>query len=205
MLAQLVFWNVFGTVFLGTIAMASIALAIYLMAKDTSLFFPPLLVFLIMIIPAGACILAFGPLPNRTTLYVTEVAPGLYLTDNGELSYRDFPVNVRTVYEFGSSEKSGYTVRNWRWVRLVRINNPYDWRIAAIQPVLYQTDRQLALPGYVIDRPEIYEHYIEHCLRDNWWCQEHPDKPQGEITFLETPPRGTDARGPRLHTLVFDR
>lgn len=193
MLAQLAYYRLFltGCAILGFLGLGYTAVRMFRKEQFDLGIICILLSFLGLI---AAAIHGFPP-----SIY-QEVSPGVYLTQwDSNPSTKDIPKNVDTIYEYGDPKESGYAVRWWRWVKVVRINDPYDWRVTKqVYLVLDNTATQTLLARGIAKK-----HDTERCLGDSWWRQEHPGKPQSEITFLETPAKGSDAPI-RLHTLVFD-
>ena len=140
------------------------------------------LIFIILSLVSIAAIPTIG-LKGSPEILVKEVSPGIFLDQYGGLHRENVPKGVPVIYEMGNPEHSGYTIRwCWKWVKVIRLDDPYDWRVAEeIIPILCPVEDIISL------REDIQIVTIP-ILADNWWRKKHPQgKVQAEIAFLVTP------------------
>jgi len=131
-----------------------------------------------------------------------EVSPGVVLCHHlGDHLYyvgRD----VSTLYENGDPNNSGYVVRWWKWVNVIKVGNDvYDHRVADCDVVLYQTAEQVALSSNaIVNLPEHPRVVTINAGTDAFWRHDHYGQSQPGFEMLVAPKSGT----PRIEKWVFN-
>ncbi len=136
-----------------------------------------------------ALFLLVNPIGSPNIL-VKEISPGIFLNQYGELVREDVPKGIPVIYEIGDPKLSGYAIRWWRWVKLVLLDDPYDWRVAEeVIPIVCPVED-------IISLHEDIQVVTIPVVAATWWRKKHPQgKVQAEVVFLVTPKdNGSKAR-----------
>lgn len=135
-------------------------------------------------------------------ILVKEVSTGVFLDRHGRLLREDVPKDVPVIYEIGKPEHSGYTIQWWRWVKIVRLEDKYDWRVAEVNFILHHTEKEALLGnGDIVPLHKNVQTVNIPAQADFWWRKQNPGKVQAEVAFLVIPEDNGDKA--RIENYVF--